>query len=136
MIVKPDIGGCKLCMIVRKNLIIFIVRRWFFQRLSKKDYKISEDRIQGSMAMHTIVQNDNGDYDIDVGIVFESSNLNGLGPLASRNMVADALKRKTKQFAEEPEVKTSCVRLKYTSTGYHVDFALFKREKDNYKSRR
>lgn len=80
--------------------------------------------------MHTIVQNDNGDYDIDVGIVFESSNLNGLGPLASRNMVADALKRKTKQFAEEPEVKTSCVRLKYTSTGYHVDFALFKREKD------
>ena len=97
---------------------------------NKKDYKISEDRIQGSMAMHTIVQNDNGDYDIDVGIVFESSNLNGLGPLASRNMVADALKRKTKQFAEEPEVKTSCVRLKYTSTGYHVDFALFKREKD------
>ena len=97
---------------------------------NKKDYKISEDRIQGSMAMHTIVQNDEGDYDIDVGIVFESSNLNGLGPLASRNMVADALKRKTKQFAEEPKVKTSCVRLKYTSTGYHVDFALFKREKD------
>ena len=97
---------------------------------NKKGYKISEDRIQGSMAMHTIVQNDEGDYDIDVGIVFESSNLIGLGPLASRNMVADALKRKTKQFAEEPEVKTSCVRLKYTSTGYHVDFALFKREKD------
>lgn len=97
---------------------------------NKKDYKISEDRIQGSMAMHTIVQNDEGDYDIDVGIVFESSNLNSLGPLASRNMVADALKRKTKQFAEEPEVKTSCVRLKYTSTGYHVDFALFKREKE------
>ena len=97
---------------------------------NKKDYKISEDRIQGSMAMHTIVQNDKGDYDIDVGIVFESSNLNGLGPLASRNMVADALKRKTKQFAEEPEVKTSCVRLNYTSTGYHVDFALFKRDKD------
>lgn len=97
---------------------------------NKKDYKISEDRIQGSMAMHTIVQNDEGDYDIDVGIVFESSNLNGLGSLASRNMVADALKRKTKQFAEESEVKTSCVRLKYTSTGYHVDFAIFKREKD------
>ncbi len=97
---------------------------------NKRDYKISEDRIQGSMAMHTIVQNDEGDYDIDVGIVFESSNLNGLGPLTSRNMVADALKRKTKQFAEEPEVKTSCVRLKYTSTGYHVDFALFRRDKD------
>ena len=92
-----------------------------------EDYRVAEDRIQGSMAMHTTVQNDKNDYDIDVGIVFESNNLNGLGALASRNMVADALKRKTKQFAEDPDVKTSCVRLKYASTGYHVDFAIFKR---------
>lgn len=94
------------------------------------DYKIAEERIQGSMAMHTITQNDENDYDIDVGIVFESDNLNDLGPLATRNMVADALERKTKQFAEEPDVKTSCVRLKYTSIGYHVDFAVFKRYKE------
>ncbi|GAF65502.1 tRNA nucleotidyltransferase [Bacillus sp. TS-2] len=96
----------------------------------RKEYKIAEERIQGSMAMHTITQNDENDYDIDVGIVFESDNLNDLGPLATRNMVADALERKTKQFAEEPDVKTSCVRLKYTSTGYHVDFAVFKRYKE------
>lgn len=96
-----------------------------------KDYKIAEDRIQGSMAMHTTVQNDKNDYDIDVGIVFESNNINGLGPLATRNMVADALKRKTQQFAEHPDVKTSCVRLKYASTGYHVDFAIFKRYKED-----
>jgi hypothetical protein len=97
-----------------------------------KEYKIAEDRIQGSMAMHTTVQNDKNDYDIDVGIVFESNNLNGLGPLATRNMVANALQRKTKSFAEEPDVKTSCVRLKYTSTGYHVDFAIFKRDKEEF----
>ena len=95
-----------------------------------KDYKIAEERIQGSIAMHTITQNDENDYDIDVGIVFESDNLNNLGPLATRNIVADVLERKTKQFAEEPEVKTSCVRLKYSSTGYHVDFAIFKRYKE------
>lgn len=95
-----------------------------------KDYKVAEERIQGSMAMHTTVQNEKNDYDIDVGIVFESDNLNGMGPLATRNMVADALKRKTKQFAEDPDVKTSCVRLKYASTGYHVDFAIFKRYKE------
>lgn len=95
-----------------------------------KDYKIAEERIQGSMAMHTITQNDDNDYDIDIGIVFESDNLNNLGPLATRNMVADALERKTKQFTEEPEVKTSCVRLKYSSVGYHVDFAVFKRYKE------
>lgn len=96
-----------------------------------KDYKVAEDRIQGSMAMHTTVQNDKNDYDIDVGIVFESNNLNDLGSLSTRNLVADALKRKTKQFAEDPDVKTSCVRLKYASTGYHVDFAIFKRYKED-----
>ncbi|WHX25120.1 nucleotidyltransferase [Virgibacillus halodenitrificans] len=95
----------------------------------RKEYKIAEERIQGSMAMHTITQNDENDYDIDVGIVFESDKLKNLGPLATRNMVADALERKTKQFAEEPDVKTSSIRLKYTSTGYHVDFAVFKRYK-------
>lgn len=94
------------------------------------NYRIAEERIQGSMAMHTITQNDENDYDIDVGIVFESDNLNDLGPLATRNVIANALERKTKQFAEEPDVKTSCVRLKYTSIGYHVDFAVFKRYKE------
>lgn len=100
-----------------------------------KNYKIAEDRIQGSMAMHTTVQNDKKDYDIDVGVVFEANDLDKLGPRATRNMVADALKRKTKQFAEDPEVKTSCVRLKYASTGYHVDFAVFKRHKEDEQSK-
>ncbi|WP_317914682.1 nucleotide-binding domain-containing protein [Carnobacterium maltaromaticum] len=97
----------------------------------KTTYKISEERIQGSMAMHTIVQNDENDYDIDIGIVFEAENLADLGPLATRNMVANALERKTKQFAEAPNVKTSCVRLEYISTGYHVDLAVFKRSMEN-----
>lgn len=44
-------------------------------------------------------------------------------------MVANALKRKTKQFRAEPEVKTSCVRIKY-SDGYHIDFAIYRRELD------
>lgn len=94
----------------------------------KTNFKIAENRIQGSMAMHTVVQNDENDYDIDVGIVFESDNLDELGPHATRNMLADALERKMGQFAEKPLVKTSCVRLIY-STGYHVDLAIFKRRK-------
>lgn len=95
-----------------------------------KSYKICEERVQGSMAMHTIVQNDKNDYDIDVAIVFEKDNLGDLGALATRNMVADALKRKTKQFSVEPEVKTSCVRVKYAE-GYHIDFAIYRRYKEN-----
>ena len=55
--------------------------------------------------MHTINQMMRGDYDIDVGIVFESSNLNGLGSLASRNMVAGALKRKNEAVCRRTRSK-------------------------------
>ncbi|MCM0344860.1 nucleotidyltransferase [Staphylococcus aureus] len=102
-----------------------------YNKEKKTSYKIAEDRIQGSMAMHTITQNDEKDYDIDVGIVFESDCLNKLGAQATRNMVANALERKTRQFAQPPEVKTSCVRLKYSSDGYHMDLAVFQRSKEN-----
>lgn len=93
-------------------------------------YKICEDRVQGSMAMHTVVQNDEKDYDIDVAIVFEKENLGEMGARAARNLVANALRRKTGQFAEEPEVKTSCVRIKYQE-GYHVDFAVYRRYRES-----
>ncbi|WP_166626389.1 nucleotide-binding domain-containing protein [Jeotgalicoccus sp. S0W5] len=100
-----------------------------YNQEKRKNYKIAEERIQGSMAMHTITQNDDNDYDIDVGIVFESDDLDSLGAQSTRNMVADALERKTKQLLVPPEVKTSCVRLKYSSSGYHMDFAIFQRYK-------
>lgn len=72
-----------------------------FNEEKGKDYKIAEERIQGSMAMHTITQNDKSDYDIDVGVVFESENLEGLGPLATRNMVANALERKPENLHKD-----------------------------------
>lgn len=85
--------------------------------------------VQGSVAMSTVVQNEEKDYDIDVSVVFDKSAFGDKGALASRNIVADALKRKTKQFNTEPEVKTSCVRVKYAD-GYHMDFAVFRRSWD------
>lgn len=93
------------------------------------DYKFVDDRTQGSMAMHTIVQNDEKDYDIDVAIIFDSENLGDLGAQVTRKMVSDAINREMSQFSQEPEVKTGCVRVRYT-TGYHIDFAIFKRSKD------
>ena len=89
-------------------------------------YSICETCVQGSVAMSTVVQNDEDDYDIDIAVVFDKDVLNGKGAKATRNLVADALKRKTKQFNTEPEVKTSCVRIKY-QTGYHIDFAVYRR---------
>lgn len=99
----------------------------------KTSYKIVDTCVQGSMAMSTIVQNENNDYDIDVAIIFDKNKIGEIGPRALRNIVADALKRKTKQFNAEPEVKTSCVRVKYAD-GYHVDFAIFRREWNIYRN--
>lgn len=94
---------------------------------NKTYYSIKETCVQGSVAMSTVVQNEDDDYDIDVAIVFDKSELGDKGAQATRNMVADALKRRTKQFNTEPEVKTSCVRVNYVD-GYHVDFAIYRRE--------
>lgn len=57
-------------------------------------FRISEERIQGSMAMHTVVQNDENDYDIDVGIVFESDNLDEIGPPCYQKYIGKCIKKK------------------------------------------
>ena len=97
------------------------------------DYTVVEVCVQGSVAISTVVQNEDKEYDIDVAIVFSKSNLNDKGALATRNIVADALQRKTKQFNTEPEIKTGCVRIKYAE-GYHVDFAIYRRYFDITKN--
>ena len=96
---------------------------------NKTSYSIVETCVQGSVAMSTVVQNEDGDYDIDVAVVFDKSALGDKGAQSTRNLVANALKRKTKQFNAEPEVKTSCVRIKYAD-GYHIDFAVYLRYYD------
>ena len=96
-------------------------------------YSIIETYVQGSVAMSTVVQNENNNYDIDVAVVFDYDTLCDKGAQAARNIVANALQRKTKQFNVKPEVKTSCVRVKYED-GYHIDFAVFRRSWNNIKS--
>ncbi len=97
-------------------------------------YSIVETCVQGSVAMSTVVQNQENDYDIDVAIVFDKFVLGEKGAQSTRNMVANALKRKTKQFNAEPEVKTSCVRVRYAD-GYHIDFAVYRRHWDYQEKR-
>ena len=92
------------------------------------NYKVVEKITQGSVAMSTIVQNESSDYDIDVAIVFEKDNLPE-GTTATKNIVKNALNKKSKQFKVEPEAKTNCVRISYEE-GYHVDFAIYRRSKN------
>ena len=87
------------------------------------DYKIAETIEQGSVAMSTVNQNDKKDYDIDIAIVFDSSNIGDIGSIAIKNIIVNALKRKCTNFKSEPEAKTNCVRIEYVDN-YHIDFAV------------
>lgn len=92
------------------------------------DYKMVDTVIQGSVAMSTVTQNEENDYDIDVAIVFDKDNIPD-GTTKMKNIIVNALKKKCKNFNVEPEAKTNCVRIVY-SDGYHIDFAIYRRYQD------
>ncbi len=99
---------------------------------NETSYSIFEVREQGSVAMATIVQNDDKDYDIDVGIIFDEGNIGkNTGSLAAKNIVYEALEDKMGTFNEGPEYKINCIRIKY-SEGYHIDFAIYKKRGSDY----
>lgn len=102
-----------------------------YNKEENTNYKIIQDIIQGSVAMFTVIQNEENDYDIDVAVVFDKQNIAEISPLSIRRIVKSALERKTKQLTTAPEVKTSCVRIHYKN-GYHVDFAIFRRSYDYF----
>jgi hypothetical protein len=98
------------------------------------DYKIVDSVVQGSVAMQTVIQAEENNYDIDVGIVFNKSNLPV--PVTSenntttvKNIVYSALLKKSSAFKTPPEKRTNCIRVQYAN-GYHIDFAIYRREKN------
>lgn len=96
----------------------------------ESDYKMAEEPVvQGSVAMHTVTQNETNDYDIDVAIVFEKDNLPE-GTLATKRIVEKALLKKCTGFTVPPKAHTNCVRIVYQD-GYHIDFAIYRRFKKN-----
>ena len=93
-------------------------------------YAIAETLEQGSVAMSTVTQNQKNDYDIDIAIVFDDINLNGLEYRDVKNMVVEALKKKCTNFKTPPEALSNCVRIVY-SDNYHIDFAIYRRIKND-----
>ena len=87
---------------------------------------------QGSYAMRTVIQEPDGAYDIDDGVVFTKEPLKGprggeKSPLDARKMVRDAVH--SDSFATPPEVKTNCVRV-YYNDGPHVDIPVYRELED------
>ncbi|WP_342109419.1 cyclic GMP-AMP synthase DncV-like nucleotidyltransferase [Methylobacterium sp. SI9] len=91
---------------------------------------------QGSYAMRTMIQNDDGDYDVDDGVYFAKEDLvspNGgvISALAARQMVCDALQ--DRRFSEKPEVRNNCVRIQYAKpNSYHVDVPIYRRNRTKH----
>ncbi len=84
---------------------------------------------QGSFSMKTMIQEEDGDYDIDDGVYFKKEDLVGpnggeMSALAVRKMVCDALQ--DKRFKTAPEVRKNCVRV-YYNEGYHVDVPSYRK---------
>lgn len=100
--------------------------------LKDNDPTILRHVAQGSYAMHTMTQDEDKDYDIDDGVVFDKEELKGsngayLSSLDARKMVRDALDDGS--FKTPPEIKTNCVRVHYCE-GYHVDIPVYRQLED------
>ncbi|WP_163537588.1 cyclic GMP-AMP synthase DncV-like nucleotidyltransferase [Gracilibacillus sp. YIM 98692] len=95
----------------------------------KKNYALVDDVVQGSMAMHTVTQNDENDYDIDVAVIFDKDNIPS-SALDCRKLVEDALRRKCTNFVVPPTTGKNAVRVQYQA-GYHIDFAVYRKYKEN-----
>lgn len=85
---------------------------------------------QGSMAAQTIIQEKDGDYDIDDGVWFYDEDLvNDDGAKKSaketQEMVLEAIK-KNHQFNKAPKIVGNAVRVFYND-GYHVDIPSFRK---------
>ncbi|MDP3626981.1 MAG: hypothetical protein Q8S12_10305 [Hydrogenophaga sp.] len=88
----------------------------------------SENKNQGSYAMHTLNQCEHTDYDIDVAVIFEKDNLPD-SPADARMRVRDGLAEKCTNFTKEPEARRNAVTVWYAD-GYHIDFAVYRRRED------
>jgi len=100
---------------------------------SRNDPQPCSNQAQGSYTMHTMVQDDNNDYDIDDGAVFTKADL--VGPqgadksaLNARSMVKSALDDGS--FSTPPTILKNCVRVFYKA-GYHVDIPVYRQLKDD-----
>lgn len=84
---------------------------------------------QGSYAMNTGVRPKNGNYDIDVGLIFDCEADKYPDPVALKLKVKKALERHNRTV----RIRRACVTIEYMRDGevdYHVDLALYVKRRD------
>lgn len=99
------------------------------QRHLSSDVPKFEHFHQGSYAMHTGTVPPKGDYDIDVGLVFDCTRSAYSDPVALKAAVRDALARNSRRVS----IRRACVTAHYSLGGqpdYHVDLAVYVKRPD------
>lgn len=81
----------------------------------------------GSYAMNTGVKPASGDYDIDVGIIFDITN-DEYDSNKLKKLVFDKL---NKNHNRTVEFNKPCITVNYTR-GYHVDLAIYSKNSENH----
>ena len=84
---------------------------------------------QGSYSMHTGVVPPDGNYDIDVGLIFDCKKSSYPDPVVLKKKVRDALDSNFRTIA----IRRPCITVNYMSGGevdYHVDLAVYAKRDD------
>jgi tRNA nucleotidyltransferase (CCA-adding enzyme) len=72
-------------------------------------YTIAETCVQGSVAMSTVVQNEDGDYDIDVAVVFDKNVLGDRGGTSYKKLSGKCTKTNG-HWGQTPLNGTICLK--------------------------
>lgn len=84
---------------------------------------------QGSYSMHTGVVPPDGNYDIDVGVIFDCKRDKYPDPVALKTIIRDALSTHGRKI----NIRRPCVTVNYMRDGqidYHVDLAIYTKRDD------
>jgi hypothetical protein len=85
---------------------------------------------QGSYAMHTGINPKDGNYDIDVGLIFDTDKDDYEDPVELKKIVRDALTSGNRTV----NIRRPCVTVEYIKNGevdYHVDIAIYAKREEN-----
>lgn len=98
---------------------------------NEKSYKLYDSVEQGSVAMSTAINPEYDDFDIDVAIIFEKSNIPD-NTEDVKDLVIEFLKPYNYLFKKNPTKKKNCIRIEYQED-YHIDFAIYRKENEYYE---
>lgn len=112
----------------KRDLLINDLRKSLLEeKIPNTEMKLTFSKIdQGSYSMHTGVKPLDGDYDIDVGVVFDI-NIDDYDSKKLKKLVRDKL---NKNFNRSVLYNRPCVSVNYAA-GYHVDIPVYAKNGGN-----